>query len=187
MAGAERRTAEGQHPTQAAGRAEKPPDLAFLWQKQHSPPTPVSWPCSCHPPRPPLAQLCERRPGRARRQQGRGQRQGWGLGGRPPPVPWQQGWGSRQLLGQVEQGGQESGREHQAAAAPAWCHLPNKHNKRIPAGSQGRLGSSEVPAIAPAWRWKKAGRKESLCLCQDAAGQDMRGGVTGGGEGGVPL
>lgn len=40
MAGAERRTAEGQHPTQAAGRAEKPPDLAFLWQKQHSPPHP---------------------------------------------------------------------------------------------------------------------------------------------------
>lgn len=50
-------------PNASSGQGRKAPRFGLSLAKAAIPPTLVSRPCSCHPTWPPLAQLCEGRPG----------------------------------------------------------------------------------------------------------------------------
>lgn len=98
-------------------QGHKAPKFGLSLKSSNSPPGPGVVAHSCCPLRPSPGQLCERRLGRAAPRPG-GSGQAGGSAASRPHSPQQQGRGSQQLLGQVEPGSREPGREHQAAAAP---------------------------------------------------------------------
>lgn len=157
--------------TQCKQRAGlKSPTLGLSPTTLTIPPALVSQPCSCHPARPPPAQLRKNRLGWAGRQQGCGQR--LRLGGRLSPcsLAAEPGKPAAAGTGGAEQPGVRQGAPGSSCSGvvppPQWAKQTH------PSRQQGRPGKLQSPCHSPAPCWKKARKKEGLCFPQAVTGQE---------------